>query len=131
MKSLVWLVVVFIALMFPAITTSETMEKQESICEESVYYGEHLYISIAQIHEQLISLSWPTPPSFARIVGNAVFQIKVSMSGEVCSIESIGGQSIVLALLAPEIKKWKFSPNKPFWGIVAIRYTSSEGFRLL
>jgi hypothetical protein len=93
-----------------------------------------VYVSIVEIHEHLISLSWPKPPSFAkfaRIIGNAVFQIKVSTSGEVCAVESIGGQSIVLAMLAPEVKKWKFQPNKPFWGIIAIRYTTNEGFRLL
>jgi len=125
------LMLVFITLMFPAIAAGESVEELESICAEPVYYNEDLYISIAQIHERLVSLSWPKPPSFASIIGSAVFQIKVSASGEVCSIESIGGQSIVLALLKPEVKKWKFRPDGPFWGIIAIRYTSGRGFRFL
>jgi hypothetical protein len=124
---------IFLALLFPVIAADESVKEREANCE-SVSYNENLYIPVAEIHERLKSLSWPELSSFAkfgRIVGNAVFQIKVSTSGEICSIEPIGGQSIVLAMLAPEIKKWKFHPDKPFWGIIAIRYTTNEGFRLL
>jgi len=122
---------VFIALTFSAIAADESTEKQESACDDSVHYGDLSYISIAEIQERIVSLSWPKSPSLAEIVGTAVFQIKVSTSGEVCSIESIGGQTIVLAMLKPEVKKWKFRPDRPFWGIVAIRYTTSRGFRFL
>ena len=134
MKYFMTLILVFITLMFPAMAAGESAGKQDTICSESISYNEDLYISIAEIHERLLSLSWPAPTSFAKfakIMGNAVFQIKVSTSGEVCSVESIGGQSIVLAMLEPEIKKWKFRPNKPFWGLIAIRYTTNEGFRFL
>jgi len=125
----------FIVLLFPTVATCESTEEQEFICDNPVYYDEDLYISIAQIHERLVSLSWPDIPGIAklaRVSANAVFQIKVSASGEVCSIESIGGNPIFIPSLKLEVKKWKFRPNRPFGGIIAIRYTSSgRGFRLL
>lgn len=123
------------ALMIPAMTASGTTAEQESVCDQSVYYDENLYISIAQIHEQLVSLSWPELSPImrqARMEAQVVFQIKVSPSGIVCSVEFIGGNRLILEpLLTPEIKKWKFRPDRPFWGLIAIRYVSGRGFRLL
>jgi len=134
MKRLIILIFAFIALLFSAFAADESTENKESICDESVYYSEDLYSSISQIHERLVSLSWPDIPPIARrarMSVNAVFQIKVSTSGEVCSIASIGGSPIFIPPLTDEIKKWKFRPNKPFWGVIVIRYVSSRGFRLL
>ena len=126
---------VFMALTLPAVAISDdSAEERELVCDKSVYYSEELYISISDVHERIVSLSWPDIPPIARLARmsvNAVFQIKVSPSGEVCSIESIGGSPIFIPPLTTEIKKWKFRPNRPFCGIIAIRYVSSRGFRLL
>lgn len=133
MKRFVRLTLVIIALMFSAIATSETTEEQENVCES--YYDYDSFISVAQVNEQLVSRSWPELPMIlrqARMIAYAIFQIKVSPSGEVCYIEFIGGNSVILKpLLAPEIKKWKFRSNRPFWGLVVIRYESGRGFQLL
>ena len=127
-------ILVFIILMFPAIATSEVREEQECICDKSVDYSEHSLLSIADVHERLVNMSWPesTPILwFAKIANYAVFQIKVTASGEVCAIEFIGGSALVKAALINEVKKWKFRPGKPFFGLIAIRYETSAGFRLL
>ena len=129
MKYLSNIVVVFIVLMFPAIAFSESTEESESVCEEGSF------ISMAQLHERLISRSWPDIPPVARLMRmrvNAVFQIKVSESGAVCSVEPIGGSPIMIPPLTDEIKNWKFRPGRPFMGVLAIRYESGGGgFRLL
>jgi len=112
------------------ITAGEPTEEQESVCGTS--YGLHL--SIAQVHERLVNLSWPDilpPLSQARMDAYALFQIKVSTSGEVCFIESKFGSPLIVHPLTPEIKKWKFQPNKPFLGVIVIRYVSTEGFQFL
>ena len=134
MKHRIRLTFVLIVLMFPTMAISESAEEQDSnFCDES--YSEHLHISIAQIHERLVSLLWPdiSPPlSQARINAYALFQIKVSASGDVCFVESKFGSPLIVHPLTPAIKKWKFSPNKPFWGIIVIRYVSSgNGYYLL
>ena len=134
MKHLLRFVVV--VLLFPVIATSESVEEEELVvCDDSIYYDEHLHISIAEIHERLVSLSWPDilpPLSQARINAYALFQIKVSASGEVCFIESKSGSPLIVHPLTPAIKKWKFRPNKPFWGVIVIRYVSSgNGFYFL
>ena len=135
MKHILRFIFVLIALMFPTIVAGEPTEEQESICDKPDHYDEDLYISIAQIHERLVSLSWPyAPPIYwtARVNVYAVFQIKVSTSGEVCAVESIGGNTVIIPPLTSEIKKWKFRPNKPFWGAIVIRYVSSgNGFYFL
>jgi len=142
MKLLARLIFIFIALMFSAIAADKSIEEQEFVCDEGDY-SEDLFISIAEIHERLVSLSWPDIPSIARrarMSATAVFKIKVSTSGEVCSIESMGGSPIFIPPLMLEIKKWKFLPNSPFEGVIAVRYTSkltirntpgNKGFRLL
>lgn len=134
MKRLVKLAFVLIALMFPVIAFSESTEERDSTCEDSVYYFENLHISIPQIHERLVSLSWPDITPFlrlARMNAYALFQIKVSTTGEVCFIESKSGSPLIVHPLTPEIKKWKFQPNRPFWGVIVIRYVSTEGFQFL
>lgn len=129
--------IAFITLVFPVIAISEsTVEqaRQEAVCDEPVYYGEPFHLSITQIHERLIQMSWPDIPPPLRLASmNAyvLFQIKVSTSGEVCFIESKFGSPLIVHPLTPEIKKWKFSPNKPFWGVIVIRYKSGSGFHLL
>jgi len=128
MKFLVRLALVFIALTVSAMAADQSTEEPKSVCDESVYYGNKLYISIAEVHERVVSLSWPDPPPGARIEGNAVFQIKVALSGKVCSIESVGGHRLLLAVLTPEIKKWKFRPEMPFVGLVAVRYAGDPRF---
>ena len=136
MKYFVLLMFVLIVLMFPCIVNPESVVTRESICDGVIYYDE-LHISIAEIHERVVSLLWPDPPPGARMRAYAVFQIKVSKSGEVCSVEFIGGNVILRSLLTPEIMKWKFLPDMPFMGLVAIRYASdprfpeSKGFQFL
>jgi len=133
MRCLTRLLLVFIVLTFPVIMADESKEELGSVCDESVHYS-NLHISIAEVHERIVSLSWPEelPPLYkhARYNTYAVFQIKVSTSGEVCFIESIGGNPFFLPLLSNEIKKWKFRPNRPFWGVIAIRSESGR-FHLL
>ena len=136
MKCFFRLMFALIALMFPGIGNPEPAGEHEHICDESIYYDE-LHISIAEIHERVVNLQWPDPPPGARMRAYVVFQIKVSKSGEVCIVEFIGGNLILRSLLTPEIKKWKFLPNMPFMGLVAIRYASdpmfpeSKGFQFL
>ena len=133
MRYFVGLLFVFIVLMFPAIAVDESKEELESACDEAVSYS-NLHISIAEVHERIVSMSWPEelPPlyRYARYNAYAVFQIKVSTSGNVCFIESIGGNPFFLSLLANEIEKWKFRQNRPFWGVIAIRSESGR-FQLL
>ena len=140
MKYFLWLAFSVFMLAFPIAVNSESTGKEhELICDEAAYYGEDLHVSIAEIHDRLVSLSWPeTPPTvrFAKMRVYAVFQIKVSLSGEVCSVEFIGGNVLIKEALISEIKKWKFRPNMQFLGLIAIRYVtgeyaSTEGFRLL
>ena len=134
MRCLTRLLLVFIVLTFPVITADESKEELGSVCDESVHYG-NLQISIAEVYERIAYRTWPEVPPiyrFARITGAyAVFQIKVSTSGEVCFIESIGGNPVIVQPLMLEIKKWRFLPLKPFWGVIAVKYSSSEGFQLL
>ena len=131
MKCLAKLAFALIALMLPVMAADEPAK--ESACNESIGPGE--LISVAEIHKRLVSMSWPELSPFmrqARMSTPAVFQIKVSSSGSTCAVEFIGGNRLILApLLTPEIKKWKFRPNEPFLGIIAIWYESSWGFRLL
>jgi len=126
------LIFVLIALMVPASAVGESTEEKEFTCDAS--YGEHLHISIADIHERLVSLSWPDilpPLSQASMDAYALFQIYVSTAGEICFIESKFGSPLIVHPLTPAIKKWQFRPNKPFWGVIVIRYKSGRGYRLL
>ena len=128
------IILIFIAGMIPVILNSESSNVQGHICDEKVYYSEDAYLSVAQMHERLVSLSWPDIPPVARnarISANAVFQIKVTATGEVCSVVPIGGSPIMIPPLELEIKNWKFQPGEKFWGLIAIRYVSSREFRLL
>jgi len=97
-------------------------------CEDSS--NRYLHVSIAQVHERLLSLSWPKQPPGARIEGYAVFQISVSVEGKVDCVSPIGGHPLLLSHLSPAIKVWSFRSRMPFLGLVAVRYTS-KGFQLL
>jgi hypothetical protein len=132
MKYLIRLTLVLGALMFPVMVISEPAEERDSTCDAS--FSEYMHLSIAQIHERLVNLSWPDilpPLSQASMNAYALFQIKVSTTGDVCFIESKFGSPLIVHPLTPEIKKWKFSPNKPFWGVIVIRYKSGRGYQLL
>jgi len=91
----------------------------------------NLHISITQVHERLVNLSWPKEPAGARIEGYAVFQISVSTQGNVSCVNPIGGHPLLLSHLSPAIHVWTFRSGMPFLGLVAVRYGSSEGFQLL
>jgi len=119
----------------PTTASSES----EPVCDEPFDYNDFTLIPVAQIHERLVSLSWPNLTGFVRSAnarGYTVLQIRVSTSGKVCHIEPVynGNNAIIRIIsesLIPEIKKWEFHPNKPFWGIITIGYEHRIGFRLL
>jgi hypothetical protein len=98
-------------------------------CENSSNHN--LHISIAQVHERLVSLSWPKPPPGARIEGYAIFQVGVTTEGKVNCISPIGGHPLLLSHLASAIAGWKFRSQMPFLGIIVVRFSSSEGFVFL
>jgi len=123
----------------PATASLEGGNESDPVCDDPFDYNDAMLISVAQIHERLVSLSWPnlTPlVKSANARGYTVLQIRVSTSGKVCHIEPIftGNNAIIRIIsesLIPEIKKWEFLPNKPFWGIINIGYEHRIGFRLL
>ena len=88
------------------------------------------HLTIAEIKARLIAAPWPGSPPGARIEGYAVFQVKVSSVGKVDCVASVGGHPLLLSLLTPALRTWKFRQGTPFIGVVAVRY-SSEGFQLL
>jgi len=136
MKYLIRLMFVLILLLLPIVANSESAEEQQLVCDTSLYYN-NLYITTSEVYKRIVSRSWPEiPPIYrlARVTGiYNVFQIKVSTSGDVCFIETIGGSPVFVPVLMSEMKKWKFLPNAPFWGIIAIKFstTGGENYQLL
>jgi hypothetical protein len=130
MKRRVRLILAFITFMLPAMSISESTEEQSPVCDASRNYT-NLYIPSPEIYKRMMYQSWPEiPPPYrlARTTGiYNVFQIKVSTSGDVCFIETVGGNPVFVPVLMSEIKKWKFRPDAPFWGIIAIKFATSGG----